>query len=77
VWEVVRDVNVKRDITCIRSNFAFLTAAITKLEASGIPLHDSLAVVENVQEQLKTTPEKNGNVRRKWELYCSRIRDSS
>lgn len=42
----------------IRSHSTFLTAGITKLEVSRILLHDLAATVENVQEQLKTTPQK-------------------
>jgi hypothetical protein len=49
VRETVKDVNIKRDIVYTRSNLAFLTTAITKPEAFGIPLHDSVDVVENVQ----------------------------
>jgi hypothetical protein len=49
---------VKRGIASIRSNLAFLTAAITKLEASRISLHDSVAIVKSIQEQLKIVSEK-------------------
>jgi hypothetical protein len=68
---IVKDVNVKRDTSYIRSNFAFLIVAVTKLEASEIPLYDLVAAVENVQEQLRTTPESSVKVRRKWKCIVA------
>jgi hypothetical protein len=45
VGEILKNVNVKRDIAYIRSNFAFITLAITNPKASRIPVHDPLANV--------------------------------
>jgi hypothetical protein len=54
VRETGKDANVKHEI-----KHDILTEAITKLEASGIPLHDSVGSIENVQEQWKTAPEES------------------
>jgi hypothetical protein len=62
VREFVKDVNVKEDNAHIRSNFAFF-----KLKASRIPLPNSVAIVENVQEQMRTTSEESEKVKRKWD----------
>jgi hypothetical protein len=54
VRETGKEVNVTHEL-----KHGILTHAIKRMEASAIPVHDSVGNVDNVQEHLKTTLEES------------------
>jgi hypothetical protein len=61
----VKNVNVKRD-NCIHMIKICISDATTKLEASGIKLHDSVPMLKH-SRTTEDHPEKTEKVRRKWD----------
>lgn len=46
---------MQQDLIYIKSNFGTLPTAVTKLEATGLQLVDSLAIIEDVKMSLEST----------------------
>jgi len=51
---------LETDLEFIYSNYGHLKAAITSLETQGLPLIDSINIVENIKKKVKETPGAKG-----------------
>lgn len=51
--DVMAKSNLKKDLAFIKSNFACLSAAITKIQARGVLLHDAIEIFDSLQPELQ------------------------
>jgi hypothetical protein len=53
---IMKKPGIKNQLIYVRSNFKIICESITQLEKNGLPLTDSIKIVENVFTSLKKSP---------------------
>jgi hypothetical protein len=53
---IMKKPGIKKQLIYVRSNFKIICESITQLEKNGLPLTDSIKIVENVFTSLKKSP---------------------
>lgn len=54
----VADPNIKNELAFIKCNFSCISAAITKLETTGVPLGDAIRTFKSIQTKLQAIPRR-------------------
>ena len=60
--DLLKKPSVKADLSYIESHLGFMATSITQLEEAGLPLTESLAIVEKARKKINSIPGQKGKI---------------